>query len=81
MNINYKIWIRHGILVSKKYDNGNDTCLRHKKDNGECCVAYHGININYALSILENGLKSGINQRFNESENINHPGEKVGNGI
>ena len=30
---------------------------------------------------MENGLKSGTNQRFNESEDINHPRKKVGIGI
>ena len=77
-----KGWIGHGISVSKKYDNGDDTWLGYTgEDNGEWCVAYHGTNINYALSIIENGLKSGVNQVYSDSDDINHPGEKVGDGI
>ena len=77
-----KGWIGHGISVSKKYDNGDDTWLGYTgEDNGEWCIAYHGTNVNYALSILENGLKSGIHQFYSDSEDINHPGEKVGEGI
>ena len=77
-----KGWIGHGISVSKKYDNGDDTWLGYTgEDNGEWCVAYHGTNINYALSIMENGLKSGVNQVYSDSDDINHPGEKVGDGI
>jgi len=75
-------WIGHGINVSKKYDNGDDTWLGYTgEDNGEWCVAYHGTNINYALSILNTELKEGIYQAYSDSKDINHPGELVGEGI
>ena len=51
-------------------------------------MAYHGMgnaiggsqimnNLNFGL----NSLNTGINKQFRDSNDINHPGEKVGDGI
>ena len=76
-------WNGHGLRVSQKYDNGDDTWLGMNNSPGEWCVAYHGTNIKYAKSILETNLRPGVNQYHKNCDNINSKCnmEKVGIGV
>ena len=76
-------WVGHGLRVSKKYDNGDDTWLGMKNTKGEWCVAYHGTNIKFAKSILQTNLRPGSMQVHEDCDNINERCslKKVGVGI
>ena len=61
-------WIRYGLNVLGKYDNGNDNWLSHNNIKGEWCVAYHGVAQNKSSDTVKNvvnliansNLKPGI---------------------
>lgn len=76
-------WIGHGLRVSQKYDNGDDTWLGMDNSEGEWCVAYHGTNIKFAKAILESHLQPGKGQVHQYCKNVNTRCslEKVGIGI
>ena len=76
-------WIGHGLRVSQKYDNGDDTWLGMENITGEWCVAYHGTNIKFAKSIIQSNLRPGVNQVHRNCDNINKKCKmkKVGTGI
>ena len=77
-------YIGHGLRVLNEYDNDN-TWIGNSNCDGEWPVAYHGTNLNAAVSILVNGLKKGNRQAFKNDININKKsifGEKViGEGV
>ena len=76
-------WIGHGLRVSQKYDNGDDTWLGMDNSEGEWCVAYHGTSIQFAKAILETNLKAGKAQFHEYCDNVNPrcKAKKVGIGI
>ena len=82
-------WIGFGLRVLDRFENGDNTWLDYKNLKGVWCVAYHGIGYTYGgtqiLSAVNdismNNLKSGMRQQFKDSNDINHPGEKVGAGV
>jgi len=76
-------WIGHGLRVSQKYDNGDDTWLGMDNSPGEWCVAYHGTSIQFAKAILETNLKAGKAQVHELCDNVNPRCnlKKVGIGI
>ena len=76
-------WIGHGLSVSEKYDNGDDTWLGMDNSPGEWCVAYHGTSIQFAKAILETNLKVGGAQVHKDCDNINTKCslKKVGVGV
>ncbi len=84
-----KGWIRYGLNVLGKYDNGNDDWLAHDNREGEWCVAYHGVgqgqpsdNVKKAVrSITNSNLKPGSGQYYADHEDYRHPGQKVGEGV
>ena len=64
-------WHRYGLRVYDKYDNQDNDWLSYDNREGEWCIAY--------------GVLSSINKKYQQSfENdydINHPGNKIGNGV
>ena len=76
-----KGYIGHGLNVWGKYDGGNNDWLAKDNNPNEWCVGYHGTNLQFLQSILENKLKPGLCQAHQHDEDINHPGEKVGIGV
>ena len=77
-------YIGHGLRVLNEYDNDN-TWIGNKNIVGEWPVAYHGTNLNAAVSILVNGLRKGNRQAYKDDININKKsifGEKsIGEGV
>ena len=65
-------WTGHGLRVLDCYDNGDNRWLGNKNTKGEWWVAYHGTSINYVVSILLNGLKSGKEQYYSNQLDINN---------
>ena len=45
------------------------------------CVAYHATNLQYAQSIMETELKKGTTQAYKDDYDLNHSGQKVGEGV
>jgi hypothetical protein len=76
-----KGYVGHGLKVMDKYDGGNNDWLDFNNNPNEWCVAYHATNLKFAESIMENGLKAGSRQLYERSDDINHPGKKVGKGV
>jgi hypothetical protein len=75
-------WTGHGLRVWNQYDGGNNTWLGMKGNApGEWCVAYHGTSIEFVKSILINEFQAGNRQKFKNDDDLNHPGEKVGEGV
>ena len=74
-------YVGHGLNVWGKYDYGNNDWLAYDNNPNEWCVAYHATNLRYAKSILEKGLKAGNRQAYEDDDDINHPGMKVGKGV
>ena len=82
-------WIGYGLNVLNKYDNENNDWLACNGRQGEWCIAYHGAcggqssdNVKKGIkSILETNLKAGSRQAYQNSDDANHPGQKVGRGV
>ncbi len=75
-------WTGHGLFVYDQYDGGDNTWLGMTGTNPrEWCVAYHGTSLKFAKSILINKLKAGERQLYEDDDDLNHPGQKVGQGV
>ena len=82
-------WIGFGLNVLNKYDNGNNDWLACDGRAGEWCVAYHGAcrgnsseQIKQIIKpILQQNLRPGGGQACSGSNDIFHPGRKVGVGV
>ena len=75
-------WTGHGLFVYGQYDGGDNTWLGMTGTApGEWCVAYHGTSLKFAQSILINSFKTGERQAFADDYDLNHPGQKVGEGV
>jgi hypothetical protein len=51
--------MRYGLMVSGRFDNGNDTWLGMSNIPGEWAVAYHGTHPDFVKSITETPLRPG----------------------
>ena len=74
-------WVGHGLNVWNVYDNGDNTWLDYHGKKGEWAVAYHGTNLQFAESIMINKLAPGGRQPYADHDDVNHPGQKVGEGV
>ena len=82
-------WIRYGLNVLGKYDNGNNNWLSHDNRKGEWCVAYHGVaqrqssdNVKKVVGLIANSnLKKGEGQSYADDDDYRHKGEKVKEGV
>ena len=82
-------WDGYGLRVLNRFDKGDNKWLGHKNEKGEWSVAYHGMGNAVGGSQIMgrsnnfgfNNLNSGIKKQFEYSNDINHQGEKVGEGI
>jgi hypothetical protein len=52
-------FMRYGLMVSGRFDNGNDTWLGMSNDPGEWAVAYHGTHPDFVKSITQSPLRPG----------------------
>ena len=65
-------YLGFGLKVYNQFDNGDNTWLGYTNEEGEWYIAYHGTGNNEVIKkIMNEGLKKGPNQVYNESENIN----------
>ena len=84
-----KGWIRYGLNVLGKYDNGNDDWLAYDNRAGEWCIAYHGVGQgqtsdkvkNIVNLIANSNLKPGSGQAYEFHEDCRHKPNKVGRGV
>jgi hypothetical protein len=84
-----KGWIRYGLNVLGKYDNGNDDWLAYDNREGEWCIAYHGVgqgqssdNVKKIVkSIASSNLMPGNGQCYEDYEDCRHKPNKVGRGV
>ena len=63
-------WIRFGLKVFGKYDNGNNDWLSFDNRDGEWCIAYSGL--------------SGFTKKYEQLEfyeDVKHIGKKIGPGV
>ena len=82
-------WSAYGINVLNKYDNKNNDWLSCDGRPGEWCVAYHGacrgMNSEEVKRIIKlilvQNLKPGSGQAYQNDNDLNHPGQKVGIGV
>ena len=82
-------WIGFGLKVFGKYDNGNNDWLACNGREGEWPIAYHGACIRNTSNeikeivkiIIEQNLKPGSGQGYRDSNDVKHPGNKVGVGV
>jgi hypothetical protein len=82
-------WIGFGLKVLGKYDNGNNDWLACNGRAGEWPIAYHGACIRNSSdeikqivkTIIEENLKPGAGQGYRNSDDVKHPGNKVGVGV
>ena len=82
-------WIGIGLKVLDKYDNGNNNWIGMNNQEGEWCVAYHGVGRykdsdevkKITSAIYKTEFKPGWGQEHNMHDDINHPGQKVGIGV
>lgn len=63
-------WMRFGLRVFDKYDNGDNDWLSYDNRDGEWCIAYSGLS----------GFTKGYEQIENY-EDAKHMGKKIGNGV
>ena len=63
--------------MTKKYDNGDDTWLEYTNQEGEWYIAYHGTSGIYANAILNEGLKKGGRQLYENDNNINELSKNI----
>ena len=84
-----KGWIRYGLNVLGKYDDGNDDWLSYDHRPGEWCIAYHGVakgqnsnNVqNVVGAIAKTNLVARSGQFYKNVDDYRHPGNKVGEGV
>ena len=84
-----KGWIRYGLNVLGKYDNGNNDWLSYDGRKGEWCIAYHGVAQgqssdkvkNVVGLIAQNNLKKGSGQNYKDHVDCRHPPNLVGEGV
>jgi hypothetical protein len=57
-------WMRFGLNVSGRFDDGDDTWLSHSNRSGEWAVAYHGTSYRNVKGILTEALCSGPNNAY-----------------
>ena len=84
-----KGWIRYGLNVLGKYDNGNDDWLAYDNRKGEWCIAYHGVGqgqnsdkVKEIVKLIANSnLKPGNGQAYENAEDCRHKPNKVGRGV
>ena len=83
-------WKGYGLKVWDKYDNGNNDWLAYDGNKNEWAVAYHGIGTKLGseftlekatASIIAGGFKPGNGQAFENNDDDNHPGQKIGKGV
>ncbi len=75
-------WRGYGLNVVGQYDGGDSTWLGMSGTYpGEWRVAYHVISLKFVKSLLINKFKQGERQLYENDDDINHPGQKVGVGI
>ncbi len=82
-------WIRYGLNVVGKYDNGNDDWLAFDNRKGEWCIAYHGVaqgqtsnNVKKVVGLIAtSNLKKGLGQGYKDYDDCRHKGQKVGEGV
>ena len=78
MDYDPPIWYKgYGLKVTKKYDNGDDTWLGYTNQEGEWYIAYHGTSGIYANAILNEGLKKGGRQLYENDNNINELSKNI----
>jgi hypothetical protein len=85
-----KGWTGYGLRVLDRFDQGDNTWIDYQNVEGEWAVAYHGVGsllgrktqvFNAINDIALNNLQTGIRQRFKDSNDIYHFGQKVGEGV
>ena len=83
-------WTGIGLKVKGKYDNGDDTWIGMNNVPGEWCVAYHGVGRNQSSYnvkkvvgkiIKSKEFKPGAGQAHKNCQDLNHPWNKVGEGV
>ena len=81
-------WKGFGLKVRGKYDEGNDDWLACNGNPNEWAVAYHGTGTGLGMSleqathnIVIGGFKPGERQAYEDDNDANHPGKKVGKGV
>ena len=81
-------WKGFGLKVNNKYDNGNNDWLACNGNINEWAVAYHGIGAKITSdlekasnSIIIGGFKPGSGQNYQNDDDANHPGQKIGRGV
>lgn len=81
-------WKGFGLKVLNKYDNGNNDWLDCHGNKNEWAVAYHGLGTKLgftlekaANNIIHGGFKAGSGQYYENYDNDNKPGEKIGVGV
>jgi hypothetical protein len=57
-------WVRYGLSVGGKYDNGNNIWLGMNNGPGEWCVGYHGTAHSSVKDITSSPLNSGSNNAY-----------------
>lgn len=80
-------WIGIGLNVTNKYENNN--WFSNDKNLGVWCIGYHGVGKGLISAqvkavtgiIIKNTFKSTMHQAHEDCEDINHQGNKVGNGV
>lgn len=82
-----KGWKGYGLKVIGKYDGGNDDWLAYDNNPREWAIAYHGIGRDsndvegITNKIYTGSFKAGSNQAYENYDDMNHPGQKVGVGV
>ena len=82
-------WIGIGLNVLFKFDNGNNTWIGNNNSKGEWAVAYHGVGCGQSSEnvqriiryIFNSGFRPGVRQIYENFEDLNHKGKKVGRGV
>ena len=74
-------WTGYGLRVMNRFDNGNNDWLDYRNvSKDEWAVAYHGVGSLLSGSHMAS-FQSGHGQGYKNSNDIFHPGEKVGEGV
>ena len=68
---------------------GNNDWIGMNNSEGEWCVAYHGVGRGKKSDdvkkitglIYQGGFKAGFNQAYENYNDDNHPGKKIGKGV